>query len=892
MLLAVDAYSIIHRAYHAFPTSLVTKDGMLVNAAYGFTTMLLDVLIKYQPDHVFIAFDSPGGTFRHTIFPDYKANRGPSDEDLHKQIPLVKEIVASLNIPSVAEKGYEADDILGTVSKVAHSQENLDVLIVSGDRDLLQLVNKHVSVLLPKGSFKNLVVFNPEKVQEYWGVLPEQVVDLKALMGDASDNIPGVKGIGPKTAQTLITKYGSLEELYKHIDEVTGRTKQLLVDGHDIAFVSQELATIKTDMPMSFELDKCLLSDFQYEVAASMFQKMQFKSLMSKLQKVAKVSPDVVEKVSQTSFLAAPEAYKDWQKAGIASFNKQPKIEPVGEYEVSQSLDVFSLPQKSGQSFVVIYDDSKVRVFSYEGSVSQNAIVTYGWRDWMRAAGRTLEQKAWQDLQDTVRKVLANHTIIDNQLLKYAHIAGRTDYALDGLHWGTEEKAIASAWRVLQDTCNELVACGEVLPNKRIAKLWKQLGKESAAVVNMATAVDTQFAVGIAELERNGIRLDLHQVAVFKDELEAKINELEAAVYEEVGHEFNVRSTQQLGNVLFNELQIPPKRKTKTGYSTDDSVLQELKGVHPVVQLILDYRMHYKLYSTYVLPFLQFTPDKNDKKAVRIHSTFNQLATPTGRLSSTNPNLQNLPIRSELGKKIRTFFTGAQGTQLISLDYSQIDLRVMAHISQDKRLIADFVEGKDIHRSTASTMFKTPYDEVTDAQRRVAKTINFGVIYGISAFGLATSLQIDFHEAQEYINDYFDKYQGIAKYIHDTIEFVTRYGYVESLLGRRRVIVGMDTRNPARRNGLIREAINMPIQGGSDDIMRLALNALEESIQSNEEWRQSIKLVLHIHDELVFEVRDDETLIASFSEKAKDIMEHVIKLDVPLMAGVEHDKHL
>jgi len=935
LLLAVDANSLLHRAYHAYPLSLTTTDGQPVNAVYGFTSMFLDAILQYKPEFVYCAFDTKKPTFRHVSYTGYKANRPETDSELVGQIPYVYDVLRSLNIPIFDVEGYEADDILGTVcAKIATERfwPITQTYVLTGDRDIFQLVTDRVQVVMPKGSFRNLEVFDEKKVYESMGVAPEHVPDLKGLMGDSSDNIPGVKGIGPKTASELLNKYRTVEEIYKHIGDVQAdnkRVAQLLVDDHESATTSKELATIAKDAPVTFSPEAAETKTFNPTEASAVFSRLQFKSLFPRLNRLVSLTGNslqqdnpaqlTMQSPNKADVVAKAEELGDQEEA------KHSEI-PVLDKNFTERLKVIFAEPKANTWRLIIYRNEILYISEFPKKAStgkQLNTVTFGLFDLLNNAGAV---DGGIDIDESGLK-----GILDIELLSYLLHTGRTDYSLqeDLLQAGMgnlaeelknhREKVVELA---LYRMAVEFESAKKYIPLPRVIDIWERTLDltEWGGLIPYAIAMseDLPAAIGVALMHQRGISIDTAKVEARVVEFRELLARLEKEIYDEVGFEFNIRSTKQLANVLFGNLSLPNARKTKTGFSTDDEVLQGLRDAHPVIPKIIEHRALAKIVSTYMEPYLEIKELKNKElkgteegaqlgmfeseikakspttnipsyqhtsSLIRVHSDFAVMATSSGRLSSSNPNLQNLPARAEVSKVIRGFFVAEPGKKLVSIDYSQIDLRVLAHISQDKGLISAFQRGEDIHKSTAAKIFHEPYEKVTKQQRQFSKAINFGLVYGMSAYGLSKSIGVEVKEAAKFIEEYFEQFPLVKQYMNDTVTFAREHGYVESLLGRRRFIAGITTNNKMRAQAAEREAINMPIQGGADDVMRLALGriSLLPEVLTGE-----VKLVLQVHDELVFEMEDrGQKYIDDEISKLIEMMQTVLVLDIPLVAEAE-----
>lgn len=970
MILGIDANSIIHRAYHAYPSTIITSQGVLVNAAYGFTSMFLDVLSKYKPKYVFCAFDSKEPTVRHQQFADYKAHRPKSDSDLADQFPAVKEILNSLNVPIFEIPGYEADDILGAIAyrvsmgknyvkfikynkdkghkdysdywqKITPTKEVKKLggmLIVSGDKDLLQLVNRFNRVVLPKGSFKNLVEYDEKGVEKLMGIKASQIVDYKAMVGDPSDNIPGVKGLGPKSAVDLLVEYGSLEEIYKHLDKIgedKKRVANLLQEGEELAWQSQELAQIMVDVPLVFSLKQAKLKDFDEAKALEVFGKYEFRSLVKKLGEATSKKLEIGNKklgIKKGKLGLEPSKLKNLSDKGICSQAELKGLEKLKfkaykQFSVKDSeLVAFlkggkKLEGNKNDVYIAIYDEKQTVLDIFQAKLKEKSkivpsVIFYGWEAFTREI-----VKYRPDFCIEVEK----RKILDVSLLAYLVRSGRRSYNLADLitselndvqlHQRFEDGKVAKKeWPdIIFKVYLSLLEASLYSQNENLAKRWEKVARVcnfTNPALKLLYSADIPLALALARMSQNGILVNLDKVKEFEERLAKRIDQLEKDIYKEVGHEFNVRSSQQLGKVLFEELGLPTKKKTKTGFSTDDTVLHDLLPAHPVIKMILEYREVHKLYSTYVKPFIKMeskAKELSEKRDlfgngqeyeggnyIRVHSQFIQTASSTGRLASRNPNLQNLPTRTELGRHIKSFFEAGPGKVLIALDYSQIDLRVIADMSGDQQLISDFKKGLDIHQATAAKIFKSDYKKVDKNQRRIAKIINFGVLYGMSPYGLARALDIRMEEAKDYIDSYFSNYSGVRRYIDEVVELVKEQGYVVSLLGRRNFVAGVTARNPIRQRAALRQAVNMPIQGGTDDIMRLAMVGIDNYLIKDEkkDIGHKVRLVLQVHDEFVLEVEDEASLVKKVRQDVEKIMSGVIELKVPLVVASQAGKSL
>ncbi len=750
----IDGHSFAYRAFFALPPTMVTTDGQPTNALYGFAKMLFSIIEEKKPDCIAVAFDLPVPTFRHKAYGQYKAHRPPSPEEFRSQVPLIKEFVRSLNIPIHEVAGYEADDVLGTLANKAVT-EGLDAVIVTGDKDSLQLVNEHIHALLPKKGVSEMKEYDIGAVEkQYEGLKPEQIVDMKALVGDKSDNIPGVPGIGEKTAVALLQEFKTLAALYENIDNI-GResVKDKIKNNREAAFQSQMLAKIVTDVPLDFSLDSCHTADFEWPKVVDFLKKYQLNSLAAKYQK-----------------------------------------------NISQQGDLFSSQHIELEPEII--DKEKI-------------------------------------LQARIKKYLLNP---DRQYKD-------------------------------EDITAEDVAS--------IAEYGKEL--KARGLYEIYQNIELPLASILSDMEKEGIRIDISFLSRMSKELELFIKGLELVIYRLAGEEFNINSPKQLAEIFFEKLKIPTIKKTKTGFSTDASVLEELAGEHDIASKILEYRQLAKLKSTYVdaLPLLV------DPKTGRVHTHFNQTATATGRLSSSDPNLQNIPVRTEMGRKIRQAFLPSDDKNLLlSADYSQIELRILAHIANEEGLIKAFENNLDIHSATAAEVFGVKLEDVTPEQRAQSKAVNFGIAYGMSARKLSQTVGLPYQEAQNFIDNYFAKYPGIKKYIEETIEFARQNGYVKTLLGRRRYFKDINSPNKKLAAAAERALINMPIQGTSADIIKMAMIKIADELKHQ---KLKAKMILQVHDELVFDVPEHEAY--DLECLVKEIMSGIYPLNVPLVVNVATGKN-
>ncbi len=880
----VDGSAYIYRAYHAI-RSLNNSKGLATNATFGFANIINRILKEKEPTHMVVAWDSKGKTFRHEIYPDYKANRPPMPDDLVEQIPYIKRVISAWNIPSLEEKGLEADDLIASMA-TSLSKDGSEVIIVSGDKDLLQLVSPFVSQWDPMSD----KFMDEDAITKKYGVTPGQLLDYLSLAGDSADNIPGVPGVGPKTAARLIQEYGSLSAIYDGVESMKkSRLKERLINHRQDAFLSRELISLKSDADVPLDLSAYQIGEADAEAVHELFSELEFSSFLQENNGAVKVNTDdfqMIDSKEQLSLLVDKIKKSDVLVMDTETTSLEArKAKLVG---VSLSLDdqVYYLPcghvDEQGQILPgqLAHADIVAALRFVLGSDKLLKVAHNLKYDWTVLASDA-DIKMTMPLHDTM---------IGAWLLE----PGRRSYKLDDLcrHEGVEmtpfvevtagDKKEGAFARVALDAA--LSYSGEDVYGTRL--LWEKQKEELVrlGLWQLFAEVEMPLVVVLAEMEMAGIMLDTNKLKTLAHDFAIRMGELAGRIYSMAGHEFNLNSSQQLAEVLFDELGLPKGRKTKTGYSTDVKVLEKLGKVHELPLLILEYRNLAKLKSTYVDKLLKLAKKEQDN---RVHSSFNQCGTATGRLSSSEPNLQNIPIRTREGRQIRSCFVAPQDFVLLSADYSQIDLRVLAHYSQDEALLAAFNSGEDVHRKTASEIFRVSPALVTKEMRRVAKTINFGIVYGMSSFGLASQLQISRKEAQEFIERYFAVYEGVKKFMEDIAIKAAEDGFVTTILGRRRNIPDINSKNRNQREFAKRIAINTPVQGSAADIIKLAMLKVADGLRGGE---MQGRMLLQIHDELVLEVREGE--VEPVSLFLRKTMENVVELSVPLVVNVKSGYNL
>ena len=870
-LLLIDGSSLLHRAVYALPL-LSNKDGVFTNAVHGFMMMLNRLLAQQKPDYLMVAFDKSRVTFRNQIDPDYKGNRAATPIELKGQFELVKQVLDAAHIRWYEEDGYEADDILGTLSRLGE-EAGFSVEIFSGDRDIFQLINDHTVVFMTRKGISEIERYDVAAIQQRYGVMPRQLIEIKGLMGDSSDNIPGVPGVGEKTAIKLISQYGTIDNLYAHLDELKGKLVERLAENRESAYRSRELATICRTMDVPAEWQQ-----YRYDPAADhsaladLYRKLGLNQLLRGLAE----QPQAVERVRQplSPFDDETPPWTECQEEAAAENSAQPgETAAVGLVEI---LELCEQIQRSGaMSLYVQWQPPAISgCFSEIGLAvpgGSGVLVAPECIEALRGVledGQITKQVAYSK---ELRLLLLAHDIniagISDDVILAAYLldpaAGSYQLESLALQYGMPSQHTAAGWaQLLPDLA---AAQRQQLAEQEMLKLYQDMELPLAAV--------------LADMEKQGIRVEGDKLAEMSQTLTKAMEECQADIYAIAGHEFNINSPKQLGAVLFDELGIPPVKKTKTGYSTDAEVLETLAGQWQIAARILDYRLVAKLKSTYTDGLQPLINPQTGK----IHTTYMQTVTATGRLSSVEPNLQNIPVRHELGRRIREVFVADRPQELLlSADYNQIELRVLAHISGDERLIEAFRHGEDIHRRTASEVLGIAPEDVTPFQRRQAKAVNFGIVYGISDYGLSRDLGISRAEAADYISRYFQRYPKVAEYQRQTILTARSNGYVSTLCGRRRYLPDLLNRNYNLRSLAERMAINTPIQGSAADIIKIAMIGIANELKLNS-WQS--KMILQVHDELIFNVvpKEQQDLIAL----VKDKMEHALPLSVPLTVDVK-----
>ena len=874
-LFLIDGNSFCYRAYYAI-RSLTNSKGQPTNAVYGFVTMMNKIIKDNSPDMVAVAFDLKGPTFRHKKFEEYKAHRKPMPEDLVSQMPIIKEVVKAYNIPIYGIEGYEADDVLATIARKAEAKD-IETFIVTGDKDALQLVGPHIKVY---STNKEGLIYDAKKVKELFGVGPESITDLMALMGDATDNIPGVYGIGEKTAVELMAEFGSLDNLLKNVDKVKGESKKKAIkENEKMAILSKELAVLDTEVPIKVDFKELELKPPDEEKLLELFKALEFKSMIKEFAPKGKLGSTYELIDSEKRFEKLIEGLKAEKEFAF-------DFETTSEDPMLASLVGVSFSWEIGKSCYVpmnkdfdpkdvlealkpVFESDKIKKIGQNIKYEYIVLANYGIK---------LEGIAFDTM---VASYLLNPSKLNHNLedISIEYLNHRMTTPIEELI-GKGKHAITMDKVDVDKVCAYCCEDSDVtLRLKSI--LAKEISKRD--LDNLLYDVEIPLIRVLAVMEISGIGIDKEYLAGLSGEMEKKLNKLTKSIYEIAGEEFNINSPKQLSKILFEKLKLPIIKKTKTGISTDEDVLTRLAAKHELPQVLLEYRELAKLKSTYV----DSLPSLINPKTGRVHTSFNQTVTATGRLSSSEPNLQNIPIKTEEGRKIRkAFIPKSRDNMLISADYSQIELRVLAHLSGDKNLAKAFKEGLDIHAFTASLVFGIEEKDVTTEMRNMAKTVNFGIIYGMSPYGLSQSLKIEVDKAKEFIDAYFERYPDVKQYLEGLIEEAREKGFVTTILGRRRYIPEINSQDVRLRQFAERTALNTPIQGSAADIIKVSMISIEERLEKK---GLDSKMVLQVHDELVFDVVKSEC--GEIYKIVKDGMENVIKLKVPVEAHIEAGKN-
>lgn len=871
-IVLIDGHSILYRAFYGLP-DLTTAKGEHTNAILGFLHILYKILDEEQPEYLAVAFDTHHPTFRHDMFTEYKGTRKPMPEELRQQVPVMKDVLKAMNVVVIEKPGFEADDVLGTLATQAE-KEGYKVSLVSGDRDLLQLASDNIKVRIPKTKRTGTEIedYLANDVLEKYNVTPKQFIDLKGLMGDTSDNIPGIPGVGEKTASKLILEYKSIENLYDHVDELSpGKVTTAIKENKDLAYLSKKLATICTDCDLEFKLQDAILDNLYNEEVYKWFKNLEFKNLLSKFRDI-----EIDQSLDIEEFFKVVEELADADRV----FDQ---IKPLDEQPIGLQM-IIDRDELLGVS--ICFSEKRIFIILRTGMITEDYLA-----DKALSLVKNNISLSVIGLKSQLGflRVDENAKIFDSAIAAYLLNPLTDTYHYDDIARDYLGMTVPSVGDLLGKT--RLHEAMETMPKEFAAygcysayvafasalKLKKQITQEG--MLQLFEDIEMPLIYTLYDMEQRGIRVNKEALKEYGDHLEVGILSLEKQIYEQVGETFNINSPKQLGVILFEKLRLPFAKKTKTGYSTSADILEKLKSEHTVISMILEYRQLTKLKSTYADGLAVYI-----KEDGRIHGQFHQTIAATGRISSTEPNLQNIPIRMELGRKIRQVFIPKEDYVFLDADYSQIELRVLAHMSGDERLIDAYKEAKDIHRMTASEVFHTPFDEVTPLQRSNAKAVNFGIIYGISSFGLGQDLNISRKEAERFIDKYFVTYPKIKNYLDKLVAEAKKEGYSTTLYGRRRPIPELSSSNFMQRSFGERVAMNSPIQGTAADIIKIAMNRVNQRLKNN---NMRSRLILQVHDELLVETHKDETTEARaiLSEEMLGAANLLVPLETDVMMG-------
>ena len=881
-LVLIDGNSIMNRAFYGIMGSkmLTTKDGKYTNAIYGFLAILFNIIDELKPEYMAVAFDVKGKLKRKELFEGYKANRHGMPEELAEQMPVIKDVLRAMNIDILEKEGYEGDDILGTLAKFGE-KKGLEVTILSGDRDTFQLASDNITIRIPrtKAGKTETENYNREKIIEEYGIEPKQLIEVKALQGDTSDNIPGVPGIGPKTALSLIQKYHSVKELYEKIekgkDDLKGKQKENIIANKEMAELSRTLGQIDTKVPLDQKLEDLKVEEWDRPKVLELFEELRFQRYIDKFSLRTAENVNVKKEENQKIEIIETDQIPDlngklYYYLELVDNNNEENIIKkdivgIGIYS-NEKLYYISKSAEFEKILKEIFENEKIEKYGY--NLAEDYIL-------LKQTGITMKNIVYDQKVATYILEPTSKLDIDIIARDYLEIDNNEIFASNGLNEEAKQTSLFDSPKE-ENQLSKMKCC---IYAKEIYQLSEITLKklQEAEEIELFKNIDMPTVEVLAEMQWNGMYLDVNELENYGDMLKTRLNSLTDEIYKLCGEEFNINSPKQLGEVLFEKLKLPVVKKTKNGYSTDVDVLEKLVEEHPVIEKLLEYRQLMKLNSTYVEGMKVYV----NPKTKRIHSFFHQTITATGRISSTEPNLQNIPTRFELGKQLRKVFKPAENCIYIDADYSQIELRVLAHISNDEHMIQAFKNGEDIHKQAASKVFNIPIDEVTKEQRNSAKAVNFGIVYGISDFGLGEQLHISRKQAKQYIDQYLELYSGIKQFMTNIVEEAKEKGYVETEFKRRRYIPELKSNNYMVRQFGQRAAMNTPIQGTAADIMKIAMiNVLKEIKLRN----LKSKIVLQVHDEMMIEAPIDEA--EEIKEILKNKMENATQLKVPLIAEI------
>ena len=861
-LVLIDGHSILNRAFYGVP-DLTNSEGLHTNAIYGFLNIMFKILEEEKPDYLTVAFDLSAPTFRHKMFDSYKGTRKSMPEELREQVPIMKDVLAAMGISTISKEGYEADDILGTLAKNAE-KEGREVSIISGDRDLLQLASKKIKIRIPKTKRTGTEIedYKEDDVIEKYQVTPTEFIDLKALMGDPSDNIPGLPGVGEKTATKIIVEYKSIENAHVHVEDLKpNRAKEAFKHHFDLAILSKDLATIKTDCVLDYQLEEARLGNLYTEEAYEYFQELEFKNLLNRFDRSDSEKVKIEEYFKKVTMLDEAERI----------FEALKKQEGFGFSILGEGKEIISL--------ALAFSNEDIYCMIPEGFLTEEYLLSQ-----LERAIETVPHSCTNDLKYSLNfiEVKEQGHVFDAGIAAYLINPLKDQYTYDDIAKEYLDMLIPNQSELLgkksfkkaleEDEDGLLRVAGYIGYTAYAAMKPLDDKLNELEMKHLFEDIELPLIYTLYDMEREGILVEAESLKEYGAQLAVRMNELEKEIYDLAGEEFNINSPKQLGVILFEKLELPNGKKTKTGFSTAADVLDKLAPDYPIVSFILEYRQLAKLKSTYADGLANYISEDH-----RIHTSFHQTITATGRISSTEPNLQNIPIRMELGRLIRKVFIPKEGFVFMDADYSQIELRVLAHLSEDETLIQAYKEAQDIHRLTASQVFHTPFDEVTSLQRRNAKAVNFGIVYGISSFGLSQDLNITKKEAGEYIEKYFATYPKVKSFLDAAVEKAKEDGFVTTMFGRRRPVPELKSSNFMQRSFGERVAMNAPIQGTAADIMKIAMIRVNDRLK-NENLKS--KLILTVHDELLIETAKDE--IDAVREILNKEMSSAADLAVPL----------
>ena len=893
-LLVIDGNSIINRAFYGIMGSqmLMTSDGRYTNAVYGFLAILFRTLEEIKPDYMAIAFDLKAPTKRHLLYKEYKGTRKGMPDELAQQMPLLKEVLRAMNITIIEKEGYEADDILGTLATKA-SDSNMEAIILSGDRDTFQLINQNINVLIPhtKAGKTETEIYNIDKIQEVYGLEPKKLIEIKGLMGDSSDNIPGIPGVGEKTALKLIKEFGSIEGIYEKLetdgkDIIKGALREKVTSNKELAFLSKELGTIDVNAPIENKLEDLKIQEWDKQKVLEIFKELRFNRFIERFN-LSEVQKDEEAKQLETELIIGNEQNKiapiieEIKQSKTMYYLLETRETENSELIINKEIEAISIySEKNNKVYYIvannnlyflkeIFEAEDIEKCGYE--LKENIVL-------LRQIGIETQNMAFDvKIAAYILNAMSNQYSIKELAENYLEIEIDSYSGEDGSQKQENQISLFEEKKIeinKQETVKALMIY-------KLKKVLEEKLKENEGLELFKT-IEMPLIPVLADMEYEGVYVDKEELIEFGQELQGKIEQLTKEIHEIAGEQFNINSPKQLGEILFEKLKLTVHKKTKNGYSTDVDILEKLRNESPIIEKILEYRKVSKLNSTYVEGMLPFINPKTN----RIHTQFHQTVTATGRISSSNPNVQNIPTREELGKMLRKVFKAEKDRVFIDADYSQIELRIFAHVSDDKEMIKAFQNEEDIHSQAASKVFGVDINEVTPELRSKAKAVNFGIVYGISDFGLAERIGVTKKDAKKYIEQYLEKYSGIKQFMDSIPEQVKEQGYVETLFKRRRYVPEIKSNNYMVRQFGIRAAMNMPIQGTAADIIKMAMiNVYNELRKQN----LKSKLILQVHDELLIETYEDEKEVVK--NILKNCMENVINLSVPLKVDINEGKN-